>query len=364
MLEGRVYNFSAGPSILPESVLLRAQGELLNLDGSGMSVLEMSHRGAAFEKVIEGARDNIRELLSVPEDYEIEFLQGGGTGMFAAIPMNLGGKTGTADYLVSGVFSGNAYKEAGKYLKNARLAGTTKDEGFVRVPRQSEMDLDPSADYLHICYNNTIYGTRWNILPESGDVPLVADMSSSILSEPVDVKRYGMIYAGVQKNLAPAGCVLVIVRKDLLGHAMDITPSVWNFTIEAEKESMLNTPPAFSIYMTKLVTEWIRDEVGGLENMRARNEEKAARLYAYLDGQDYYKAVASKEDRSIMNVTFRTGSKEADAAFCAEAADHGIVAIKGHRLAGGMRASIYNAMPSDGIDALIAYMEEFRKKNQ
>ena len=357
MIEGRIYNFSAGPSILPEEVLLKAQKELLNCEGSGMSVLEMSHRSKVFDDIIKAAEANMRKVMNIPDNYKVLFLQGGASGVFASLPMNLGNRNKVADYFVSGNFSGTALKEAKKYL-DAREAASTKDENFTRIPTQEELKLSPDADYVHVCWNNTIFGTKFQYIPETGDVPLVADMSSSILSEPVDVTKFGMIYAGVQKNLAPAGLAIVIVREDLIGNTMDITPRIWDYKLMADKESMLNTPPCFPIYFVKLVTDYIMEQ-GGLTAMKERNEEKAAILYDYLDSQSFYKAAACKEDRSIMNVTFRTGDEALDKEFVAGQAARGFSNLKGHRLVGGMRASIYNAMPKEGVIALVEYMKEF-----
>ena len=358
MLEGRIYNFSAGPSILPEPVLIRIRDELLNCGGSGMSVLEMSHRSAVYDDIINSAVSNVRKILDVPENYRILFLHGGASGMFSAIPMNLGTGSGIADYIISGSFSGAAQKEGKKYLKEARIAATSEADHFTRIPKQAELDLCPDADYVHVCWNNTIFGTRYSYVPETGDVPLVADMSSSIMSEPVDVSKFGLIYAGVQKNLAPSGLALVIVREDLLGNAMPVTPKIWDFSVEAEKNSMLNTPPTFPIYVVKLVTDYLM-EMGGLEAMKAVNEKKAKLLYDYLDSQEFYRNGVNPEDRSIMNVVFRTSSEELDKEFAAGQSARGFSNLKGHRLVGGMRASIYNAMPEEGILALIDYMKDF-----
>lgn len=362
MIEGRIYNFSAGPSILPEEVLLKAQAELLNCEGSGMSVLEMSHRSKVFDDIIKAAEANMRKIMNIPDNYKVLFLQGGASGVFASLPMNLGNKNKVADYIVSGNFSGGALKEAKKYL-DAREIATTKDVNFTRIPRQDELKLSKDADYVHVCWNNTIFGTKYQYIPDTGDVPLVADMSSSILSEPVDVSKFGMIYAGVQKNLAPAGMAIVIVREDLIGNAMPITPKIWDYKIMADKESMLNTPPCFPIYFVKLVTDYLMEQ-GGLEEMQRRNEEKAKILYDYLDSQDFFKAAAAREDRSIMNVTFRTGDDALDAEFVKGQAAHGFSNLKGHRLVGGMRASIYNAMPKEGVIALVEYMKEFAAAHQ
>lgn len=357
MLEGRIYNFSAGPSILPEEVLLKAQAELLNCEGSGMSVLEMSHRSKVFDDIIHAAEANLREVMGIPANYKVLFLQGGASGVFASLPMNLGTGSGIADYVVSGNFSGEALKEAKKYI-DAREAGSSKADNFSHIPTQEELTLTPNADYVHVCWNNTIFGTTWKYIPDTAGVPLVADMSSSILSEPVDVTKYGMIYAGVQKNLAPAGLAIVIVREDLIGHEMAITPKIWNYKTMADKDSMINTPPCFPIYFVKLVTEYIKEQ-GGVAEMQRRNREKAAILYNYLDSQDFYKSTVIPADRSMMNVCFRTGSDELDAAFIKGQAAHGFSNLKGHRLVGGMRASIYNAMPREGVEALVAYMKEF-----
>ena len=362
MIEGRIYNFSAGPSILPEEVLLKAQAELLNCEGSGMSVLEMSHRSKVFDDIIKAAEANMRKIMNIPDNYKVLFLQGGASGVFASLPMNLGNKNKVADYIVSGNFSGGALKEAKKYL-DAREIATTKDINFTRIPRQDELKLSKDADYVHVCWNNTIFGTKYQYIPDTGDIPLVADMSSSILSEPVDVTRFGMIYAGVQKNLAPAGMAIVIVREDLIGNAMPITPKIWDYKIMADKESMLNTPPCFPIYFVKLVTDYLMEQ-GGLAEMQRRNEEKARILYDYLDSQDFFKAAAAREDRSIMNVTFRTGDDALDAEFVKGQAARGFSNLKGHRLVGGMRASIYNAMPKEGVVALVEYMKEFAAAHQ
>ncbi len=363
MLENRIYNFSAGPSMLPEEVLLKAQKDMLNYNGSGMSVMEMSHRSKVYDKIICDAQENLRKVLSIPDNYKVLFLQGGATGMFTAIPLNLA-RTGSADYIVTGNFSGGAFKEAKKYLKEARCAGTTESENFTRIPNQDELDLNPDADYVHICENNTIFGTKWHTLPETGNVPLVADMSSCILSEPVDVSKYGVIYGGAQKNMAPAGFAVVIIRDDLLGNASDLCPKIWNFTVQADKNSMLNTPPTYPIYICNLVLEWILNDIGGLENMKKRNVEKASLLYDYLESTDFYKSAVQKDSRSIMNVTFRTGDDELDKKFVAESVEHGFTNLKGHRLVGGMRASIYNAMPREGVEALIEFMKEFEKNNK
>jgi phosphoserine aminotransferase len=360
MLDGRIYNFSAGPSILPEPVLLKAQEELLNCNGSGMSVLEMSHRSKVFDDIINQAAANVKEILKVPDNYTVLFLHGGASGFFSALPMNLGTRSGKADYVVSGNFSNLAAKEAKKYLKEVHIAGSSEEDHFNHIPTQEELTLDPEADYVHVCWNNTIFGTTWKYVPDTGKVPLVADMSSSYLSEPVDVSKFGIIYGGVQKNIAPAGLTLAIIRNDLIQKPMDICPKIWDFQKEADKNSMLNTPACAQIYFVKLVTDWIK-ETGGLDAMKKRNEEKAAVLYDYLDSQSFYQNTVKPEDRSMMNVVFRTQSEELDREFVAGQAAHGFSNLKGHRLVGGMRASIYNAMPKEGVEALVAYMKEFAK---
>ncbi len=360
MLDGRIYNFSAGPSILPEPVLLKAQEELLNCNGSGMSVLEMSHRSKVFDDIINQAAANVKEILKVPDNYTVLFLHGGASGFFSALPMNLGTRSGKADYVVSGNFSNLAAKEAKKYLKEVHIAGSSEEDHFNHIPTQEELTLDPEADYVHVCWNNTIFGTTWKYVPDTGKVPLVADMSSSYLSEPVDVSKFGIIYGGVQKNIAPAGLTLAIIRNDLIQKPMDICPKIWDFQKEADKNSMLNTPACAQIYFVKLVTDWIK-ETGGLDAMKKRNEEKAAVLYDYLDSQSFYQNTVKPEDRSMMNVVFRTQSEELDREFVAGQAARGFSNLKGHRLVGGMRASIYNAMPKEGVEALVAYMKEFAK---
>ena len=356
----RVYNFSAGPSSMPLEVLEKAASEMCSYGDAGMSVMEMSHRSKPYEKIIADAEATLREIMNIPDNYKVLFVQGGASTQFAAVPLNLIGDANKADYIVSGQFSGKAYTEAQKY-GDIKLVATSKDKNFSYVPHVTAEDIREDAAYLHICFNNTIYGTKYNYIPEV-NVPLVADMSSCILSEPVDVSKFGVIYAGAQKNIGPAGLTVVIVREDLLGNEKDFTPTMLSYKVQAENGSMYNTPPCYSIYIAKLVFEWIRD-MGGLEVMKKKNEEKAAVLYDYLDSQDYYVAAVEKEHRSMMNVTFVTGNEELDKKFCAGAAEKGIVNIKGHRSVGGMRASIYNAMPKEGVEALVKYMDEFAKAN-
>ena len=357
----RIYNFSAGPSMLPVSVLEKARDEMLNYNGSGMSVMEMSHRSKVYDEIIKDAEKLLREVMNIPDNYKVLFLQGGASLQFASVCMNLM-KTGKADYVVTGQFSGKAYKEGQKY-GDAHLAATTKDENFTRIPRQEELDLRPDADFVHICFNNTIFGTKWDYIPETGNVPLVADMSSCILSEPVDVSKFGLIYAGAQKNVAPAGLTIVIVREDLLRDDLDATvPTVCSYKVMAENESMYNTPPCYPIYICKLVLEWIKG-LGGLEKMAEINKAKAAKLYACLDNSKLFNNPVKPECRSMMNATFRAEDDEVNAKFVKESKAAGLENLKGHRSVGGMRASIYNAMPAEGIDKLVAFIEEFEKNN-
>ena len=358
----RVYNFSAGPSMLPLPVLEKAAADMICYGTSGMSVMEMSHRSPDYEAIIGAAERMLRELMNIPENYKVLFLQGGASTQFAAIPLNLIGRTGKADYVVSGQFSGKAFKEAQKMGFDVRCAATTKEDNFDHIPALTKESFRPDAAYVHVCYNNTIYGTKYPEVPDTGDIPLVADMSSCILSEPVDVSRFGVIYAGAQKNMAPAGVTVVIVREDLLEYAKPDMPTMLEWKIMAENGSMYNTPPCYSIYVAGLVYEWLLS-IGGLEEMKARNEKKAALLYDYLDNQNYYIAPVKKESRSMMNVTFVTGNADLDKKFATEASAKGLKNLKGHRSVGGMRASIYNAMPYEGVEALVAFMKEFAENN-
>ena len=358
----RIYNFSAGPSMLPLSVLEKARDEMMNCRESGMSVMEMSHRSKVYDKIIKETESLFREVMSIPDNYKVLFLQGGASMQFANIPMNLL-RTGKADYIVTGQFSGKAYKEAQKY-GDIHLAATTKEENFTRIPRQEELDLRPDADYVHICFNNTIFGTKWDYIPDTGNVPLVADMSSCILSEPIDVTKFGLIYAGAQKNVAPAGLTIVIVREDLLREDLPaFVPTMCNYATMAANDSMYNTPPCYSIYVCKMVLEWIRDEIGGLDKMTEINEKKAALLYNFLDSSKLFRGTVEKKDRSLMNIPFVTGNEELDAKFVKEAAAAGFVNLKGHRSVGGMRASIYNAMPIEGVEKLVEFMKAFEAAN-
>lgn len=360
MFDHRVYNFSAGPSMLPESVLKTVQSEMLNYGNSGMSILEMSHRSKTYQEVFDATEAALRRVMKIPENYKVLFLQGGATLQFAAIPMNLM-KSGKADYIVTGSFAKKSAQEAKKY-GDVHIAASTENENFSRIPRQNELNLRPDADYVHICFNNTIYGTHWDYIPDTGNVPLVADMSSCILSEEVDVSKFGMIYAGAQKNIAPAGLTIVIIREDLAGNAMENIPVIMDYATQIKNGSMYNTPATFPIYVCKLVVEWI-EALGGVSEIEKINKRKAAALYNYLDGSKMFKNSVSSESRSLMNVTFKTESDDLNAAFVKEAAEQGLLTLKGHRAVGGMRASIYNAMPEEGVTKLVAFMEEFEKKN-
>ncbi len=357
----RVFNFSAGPSTLPVSVLEKAAREMVCYENSGMSVMEMSHRSPAYEEIIGAAETLLRAVMNIPDDYEVLFLQGGASTQFAAVPLNLLSGSKKADYVLSGQFSTKAYQEGQKY-GDVAVAASSKGKNFSAVPSASELTFREDIDYVHICFNNTIYGTKFPYIPDTKGVPLVADMSSCILSEPVDVSKFGVIYAGAQKNMSAAGLTVVIVRKDLLGRARPETPTMLNWQVMAENDSMYNTPPTYCIYIAKLVYEWILS-IGGLEAMKKLNEKKANLLYGYLDGQDYYQAPVEKESRSMMNVTFVTGDETLDKKFVKEAALAGLVNLKGHRSVGGMRASIYNAMPYEGVEKLVGFMQEFAKAN-
>ncbi len=358
----RVYNFSAGPSMLPLEVLEKAAAEMVCYGESGMSVMEMSHRSPDYEAIINDAEAMLRKLMNIPENYKVLFLQGGASTQFAAVPLNLIGRTGKADYGVSGQFSGKAFKEAQKMGYDVKCIATTKEDNFDHIPEVTKDMIRPDASYVHVCFNNTIYGTKYGYIPETGDIPLVADMSSCIISEPVDVSKFGVIYAGAQKNMAPAGLTLVIVREDLLDYADPKMPTMLEWKTMAENGSMYNTPPCYTIYMAKLVYEWILN-MGGLDVMKEKNEKKAAVLYDYLDSQDYYLAPVKKGSRSMMNVTFVTGNADLDKKFASEAAKAGLKNLKGHRSVGGMRASIYNAMPHAGVEALVAFMKKFAAEN-
>ena len=353
----RVYNFAAGPAVMPEEALHRAAEEMLNYRGTGMSVMEMSHRSAAYQEIFDNTVSLLRSLMGIPEEYEVLLLQGGATGQFAAVPLNL--LHGSADYVDSGHFAHAAMMEARKYGA-VRCAASSREAGYARVPSADEVQADPDADYLYITTNNTIYGTCCRDYPRS-PAPLVADMSSNILSAPCDVSRFGVILAGAQKNIGPAGLTVVIVRRDLLGRAQSGTPSVINWTVMSEKGSMLNTPPTYAIYMAGLCLEWLRDQ-GGVPAIYERNRRKAAMLYDYLDRSELFHGRAEKDSRSMMNVTFSTNDPDLDAVFVREATAAGLCSLKGHRVAGGMRASIYNAMPEAGVAKLVDFMADFETK--
>ena len=358
----RVYNFSAGPSMLPESVLTKAQSELLEYGASGQSVMEMSHRSSVYDAIIRDVEATLRRVLAIPENYKVGFFQGGASTQFAMVPLNLMNGSGKADYVVTGQFSNKAYQEACRFGQ-VNLVASSKDKNFSYIPKLDPAAFTKDADYFHICMNNTIYGSVYHDLPETGDVPLVADMSSCILSQPVDISKFGLIYAGAQKNMAPAGLTVVIIREDLIGHARESCPTMLNYKSHADNGSMYNTPPCYPIYICKLVLEWIRDEIGGLAKMEERNRKKAKLLYDYLDASGLFKAPVEKADRSLMNATFVTGDVELDKKFVAEAAKAGFVNLKGHRSVGGMRASIYNAMPIEGVEKLVGFMKKFEEEN-
>ena len=358
----RVYNFSAGPSMLPLEVLERAGSEITNYEGSGMSVMEMSHRSKVFQKIFDDTKAKLRALLNVPEGYQILFLQGGASTQFAAAPMNLIGAAGKADYAVTGNFSSIAYKEAKKYGA-IHLAASSEDRNHTYIPAQDQLELDPEASYFYYCANNTIYGTEWQYVPETGKVPLVCDMSSDILSRPVDLSKFGIVYAGAQKNMAPAGLTVVIIREDLAGHELPYTPLMMNYKTMIDKDSMYNTPPCWCIYMLGLTLDWV-EEQGGLAGMEKLRTLRSSMLYDTLDSSRLFHCHAEKGSRSGMNVTFRTGDEALDAKFVAEAAEAGFVNLKGHRKTGGMRASIYNAMPKEGVEALVAFMKQFEAENK
>ena len=357
----RVYNFSAGPAVLPEEVLKQAAAEMLDYQGTGMSVMEMSHRSKPFQNIIDTAEADLRELLGIPENYKVLFVQGGATTQFAAIPMNLM-RNKVADYIVSGSWSKKAFKEA-KMYGTANCLATSEDETFSYVPDVDAIQVSPDADYLYICQNETIYGTTYHKLPETGDVPLVSDVSSMFLSEPMDVSKYGVIYGGVQKNVGPAGLAIVIAREDLIREdVLEFTPTLLRWKVMADNGSLYNTPACYTIYICGLVFKWLKEQ-GGLEGIGKRNHEKAALLYNFLDQSKLFRGTARKEDRSIMNVPFVTGDADLDAKFIAEAGENNIANIKGHRSVGGMRASIYNAMPVEGVQHLVDFMEKFEKEN-
>ncbi len=353
----RVFNFSPGPATLPEPVLRQAAQEMLDWHGSGMSVMEMSHRGKEFMSIHAETVSLLRELLAVPANYKVLFMQGGAIGENAIVPMNLIGRNGKADYVVTGDWSKKSQKEATRYGK-VNVAASGEAGKFTAIPQQGEWKLDPEASYVHICSNETIGGVEYHWTPDTGSVPLVADMSSNILSRQIDVSRYGLIYAGAQKNMGPSGLTVVIVRDDLIGHALPITPSAFNYQLQAENDSMFNTPPTYAIYIAGLVFQHVKAQ-GGLAAMEAHNRAKAAILYDYLDNSNFYRNPVARADRSLMNVPFKLKDESLDEAFLKGAQSKGMIQLKGHRSVGGMRASIYNAMPVEGVKALVAYMKDF-----
>ena len=357
----RVYNFSAGPSMLPLEVLERAGSEITNYQGSGMSVMEMSHRSKVFQKIFDDTQAKFCKLLGVPEGYKVLFLQGGASAQFSMAPLNLIGRTGKADYAVTGNFSNIAYKEAKKFGQ-IHLAASSEDRNHTYIPAQEQLELDPEASYFYYCANNTIYGTEWQYVPDTGSVPIVCDMSSDILSRPVDVSKYGVIFAGAQKNMAPAGLTVVIIREDLAGHELPYTPLMMNYKTMIDKDSMYNTPPCWCIYMLGLNLDWI-EEQGGLEGMKKLRDLRSSMLYDTIDSSRLFHCHAEKGSRSGMNVTFRTGDEALDAKFIAEATQAGFVNLKGHRKTGGMRASIYNAMPVEGVEKLCDFIKTFDQNN-
>ncbi len=360
-MQKRIYNFNPGPAVLPLEVLQEAQAELLNFKNTGMSIMEISHRSPAYDEVHNEAIQLVKELMELGNDYDVLFIQGGASLQFDMVPMNfLQGKTG--NYIVSGSFAKKAYKE-GALLGKTHIAATSENDAFTYVPQQKDIKLSDDAAYLHICYNNTIYGTEYHYIPETGSVPLIADMSSDMLSRPLDFRRFSMIYAGVQKNLGPAGMALVVLKRSMLGNIPQKLPAMLDYNTFASKNSLYNTPPAFNIYMVGKVVRWIK-ESGGLEEMARRNKKKAALLYDVIDQSGgFYRGHAQKDSRSFMNVTFRLLSEDLEKKFVAEAKEHNIGGIKGHRSVGGMRASIYNAMPIEGAQTLADFMEKFQKKN-
>ena len=356
----RVYNFSAGPAVLPEAVLKEAAAEMLDYRGTGMSVMEMSHRSKSYDDIIKTAESDLRDLLHVPDNYRVLFMQGGASQQFAMVPMNLM-KNHVADYIITGQWAKKAHKEAGMYGQ-ANAVASSADKTFSYIPDCSDLPISENADYVYICENNTIYGTKFWNLPNTKGKDLVADQSSCFLSEPVDVTKYGLIFAGAQKNVGPAGTVIAIIREDLIREdVLDGTPTMLRYKTHADADSLYNTPPTYGIYICGKVFKWLK-EIGGLEEMKKRNEKKAKLLYDFLDQSRLFKGTVEKKDRSLMNVPFITGNEEMDALFVKESKAAGLENLKGHRTVGGMRASIYNAMPMEGVEKLVAFMDEFEKK--
>ena len=357
----RIHNFSAGPAVLPVPVLEQAQRDLLSLPGVGMSVLEISHRSAAFDEIIQGCEADIRKLANVPENYHVLFLQGGASLQFSMVPMNLLPPGGSADYIVTGAWSQKAVKEA-KRVGQVRIAGSTEADNFMRIPQQRELSLSPDAAYVHMTSNNTIFGTEWHHLPDAGDVPLVSDTSSNMFSRPIDVSKHALIYAGAQKNLAPAGVTLLIIRDDLVKRTPASLATMLQYSVHAENKSLYNTPPVFAIYVMRLVMSWLLER-GGLAAVEKENIRKAEKVYAEIDRTGFYRGHAQTDSRSRMNITFRLPSEELEKTFVKEATAAGLDGLKGHRSVGGLRASIYNAFPEAGVDALVEFMRDFERKN-
>ena len=359
----RVYNFSAGPAVLPEEVLQEAADEMLDYRGCGMSVMEMSHRSKVFDEIIKNAERLMRELYKVPDNYKVLFLQGGASAQFSAIPLNFMNGSGKADYIITGQWAKKAFQEAQKY-GDVKAVASSADKTFTYIPETKAEDFREDADYVYICMNNTIYGTKYRDLPPVGNKVLIADVSSCALSEPLDISKFGMVYFGAQKNVAPAGLVVAIIREDLLGNARDICPVMMNYKVQADADSLYNTPPCWTIYICGLVLEWIKETYGDLEGMKAHNEKKAKILYDFLDSSEMFKGTVVPEYRSLMNVPFVTGSDELNAEFIKAADAAGFVNLKGHRTVGGMRASIYNAMPIEGVEKLVKFMKEFEEAHK
>ncbi len=358
----RIFNFSAGPSMLPLEIIEKAAAELTNYNGCGMSVMEMSHRSQVFQDIIDTAEADLRELMNIPEGYKVLFLQGGGTLQFSMVPLNLLRNSKKADYIVTGQWAKKAAQEAGKF-GDIRVAASSEESVFTYIPKLSRADFRDDADYVYITTNNTIYGSRFNYIPDTGNIPLVADQSSNFLSQVYNVSDFGLIFAGAQKNVGPAGVTIVIARDDLIGHAPENTPIYLDYKIHADKGSMYNTPPCFAIYMAGLNFQWIKKQ-GGVAALEKHNEEKAAKLYTHIDNSSMFSCPVAVEDRSLMNVVFVTGDKDLDKKFVAEAKEQGLVNLGGHRSVGGMRASIYNAMPDEGVDKLIDFMKKFETANK
>ena len=357
----RVYNFSAGPSMLPEEVLKKAADQMLDYEGTGQSVAEMSHRSKEYDAIIKGAESLLRELMNIPENYKVLFLQGGASTQFAAIPLNFMNGSGKADFIITGQWAKKAYQEAQKY-GDCKAVASSADKTFTYIPKTNKEDFRQDADYAYICMNNTIYGTVYKEIPDTNGVPLIADISSCFLSEPLDISKFAMVYGGAQKNVAPAGLTIAIIREDMLGKARDYCPTMLDYKIHADNDSLYNTPPCYTIYMCKLVLEWIKS-LGGLEVMAERNRKKAKILYDFLDNSKMFRGTVVPEDRSLMNVPFVTDSEELNAKFIKEAKEAGFINLKGHRTVGGMRASIYNAMPIEGVEKLVEFMTKFEKEN-